>query len=1027
MNNYTTLTLLLLLALITPTVKATDINVYGFEMGLSHRNVLDIAQDDSGFLWIGTVNGLNRFDGYTFVKYDLEEVLGRYDSHAVYEINFDANKNLILSLTNRIVRVGLDGEVLQYVDFGEVDYRRGEERQLRNLVPKDGGWWAILENSENMTFSLVELDENLDIKYTWDLGLLNDVSNLVLQDDLLFFTENYKQLKCFNTKLHEVSEVSFPGVTATFIEDDAIRLIDAEGVKSLDGQLIKSLPLVFYEELSKYEGLKILPQGSDRLVCFSDKIVFAFDFVDNSIELLYEQINNTTGHEVVFHSMFVDEGELLWISSDFGALSVHFDSHDYVSIMSGGDILCSSDYCSMRGITKDPEGNIYCSFYNGIATINTETNKPVLPGLQINDDPYALLWHSDKLFSGSGLVVDLKSKKIIEELNLEEEGVLSLFSVDSLYLFNGGQIFLWQESSYKEILEHPYLKFTYAKADPQGNYIILGTRSNGLWLYDVPNNKLIESDFNKGNSGIVSRRINVVDYLFDNQMLVGTDKGIFYFQDTDLVKLFDSEEEGVPNSFINGMIVEKDQYLWFSTDKGLACIDLGSYEAIKLDQTMIPFSEYNRISFADLEDGSFIFGGLNGMVRFDPEHIRTKQQIHADAHVMISKFRKFDGRADSMKVYSRSYNYGDTINIEYYDSFFQIDFASTAFENPKLNNFSYRLSGYDKDWIDVSDLPNARYNFVPAGKYKFEIKGEAFGAQGKIQPFLLNVHVEKAFYKELWFIFLVLFLSSSAVIFLVRLRLRRIQRRAEMLEKEVVVRTQELQVEKQKSEELLLNILPYDVAEELKESGISKAKKYNEVTVLFADFKGFTKIASVTEPEELVSEIDYCFRAFDEIITRHDLEKIKTIGDAYLCVGGIHDNNNPQANEVVLAALEIQAFMEERKYQRSIENLFFFEIRLGLHTGPIVAGIVGLKKFAFDIWGDTVNTASHIESSSAVGCVNISEDTYKIISEDFECSSRGEIEIKNKGPMSLFFVNSIKPDSPLLNIYNKDAFAEDFN
>ena len=225
----------------------------------------------------------------------------------------------------------------------------------------------------------------------------------------------------------------------------------------------------------------------------------------------------------------------------------------------------------------------------------------------------------------------------------------------------------------------------------------------------------------------------------------------------------------------------------------------------------------------------------------------------------------------------------------------------------------------------------------------------------------------------------------------------------------------------------MLNILPYEVAEELKEHGSSRAKKYKEVTVLFTDFKGFTRIASETEPEELVSEIDYCFRGFDQIVTKYKLEKIKTIGDAYLCVGGIEHAVNSQAKEVVLAALEIQEFMDRRKEERGNAGAFFFEIRLGLHTGPIVAGIVGLKKFAFDIWGDTVNTASHIESTSQVGCVNISEDTYQLIRSDFNCTYRGKVEMKNKEPMDMFFVDSIKEESPLFSLYKNEVLREDFN
>ena len=214
--------------------------------------------------------------------------------------------------------------------------------------------------------------------------------------------------------------------------------------------------------------------------------------------------------------------------------------------------------------------------------------------------------------------------------------------------------------------------------------------------------------------------------------------------------------------------------------------------------------------------------------------------------------------------------------------------------------------------------------------------------------------------------------------------------------------------EKKKSDELLLNILPAETAEELKNEGRSKARNFEMVSVLFTDFKGFTRIAESMSPDKLVAEIDHCFRAFDKIITKYNIEKIKTIGDAYMCAGGltVSDENNPK--EVVKAALEIRDFMGELKKIRIAEKRPFFEIRIGIHTGPVVAGIVGIKKFQYDIWGDTVNIASRMESSGEVGEVNVSETTYGYIKDQFDCIHRGKIEAKNKGAIDMYFVKGNK-------------------
>jgi class 3 adenylate cyclase len=210
--------------------------------------------------------------------------------------------------------------------------------------------------------------------------------------------------------------------------------------------------------------------------------------------------------------------------------------------------------------------------------------------------------------------------------------------------------------------------------------------------------------------------------------------------------------------------------------------------------------------------------------------------------------------------------------------------------------------------------------------------------------------------------------------------------------------------EKKRSDELLLNILPYSIAEELKSKGNAESKLIDEVTVLFTDFKGFTQLSEQFTPQELVAEINECFSAFDQIMIKHNVEKIKTIGDAYMAAGGLPTSNKTHAEDVIQAALEIQQYMAGYTKARKEAGKLFFEIRIGVHSGPVVAGIVGIKKFAYDIWGDTVNTASRMESSGEVGKVNVSESTYHLTQDKFNFTYRGKIAAKGKGEISMYFV-----------------------
>ena len=212
--------------------------------------------------------------------------------------------------------------------------------------------------------------------------------------------------------------------------------------------------------------------------------------------------------------------------------------------------------------------------------------------------------------------------------------------------------------------------------------------------------------------------------------------------------------------------------------------------------------------------------------------------------------------------------------------------------------------------------------------------------------------------------------------------------------------------EKARSDELLLNILPEEVAEELKAKGSAEAVHIDQVTVLFTDFKGFTAMSEVLSPKDLVNDLNLCFSEFDMITSRHGIEKIKTIGDAYMAAGGLPVANTTHATDVIQAAFEMRDFVEAGKARKIAAGLPYFEIRIGIHTGPVVAGIVGVKKFSYDIWGDTVNTASRMESSGEAGQVNISEATYEMVRNDtgLTFTPRGKVQAKGKGEMEMYFV-----------------------
>jgi adenylate cyclase len=324
-------------------------------------------------------------------------------------------------------------------------------------------------------------------------------------------------------------------------------------------------------------------------------------------------------------------------------------------------------------------------------------------------------------------------------------------------------------------------------------------------------------------------------------------------------------------------------------------------------------------------------------------------------------------------------------------------------------NYQFFLEGFDKDWSSWKSVSFKEYTNIPAGKYRFKIRYIISGNSGGELP-LVSIRVLPLWYFSRLAIMVYLFLFSLIILAVYDLLNLRFARKQYYLEQIINKRTEDLIIEKEKTEALLANVLPKNTASEIMEKGKATKIKYNFVTVLFSDIQGFTKIAEEMNPEMLIDELDKFFFYFDSVVEKFGIEKIKTIGDAYMCAGGIPEKNRTNPVEVILAALEMKAYMNKLKQTSEIEGMKYWDIRIGIHTGTVVAGVVGQKKLSYDIWGDTVNTASRMESSGEAGKINISGTTFEFVKEFFSCEYRGKMPVKYKGELEMYFVNGILPD-----------------
>jgi class 3 adenylate cyclase len=408
-------------------------------------------------------------------------------------------------------------------------------------------------------------------------------------------------------------------------------------------------------------------------------------------------------------------------------------------------------------------------------------------------------------------------------------------------------------------------------------------------------------------------------------------------------------------------------------------------------ELLLFFSQIKRF-YQDKQNNTWIIEKGNELVKIDHQSKNGfSKELFLDIYLISDKKDSLYSTQNPM--------------FEYQDNAMRFEFIAPFYLKSDEIQYQYFVEGlknYDS-WSKWSKNGFIELSSVPAGQYILKAKAKnifnSISNQKEIHFTILT-----PFWQTRWFLTTLSVLGLFIIGLTFYFANRRLIRKQQILEKKVKERTVALRKEKNKTETLLLNILPKETAEELKTKNKVKPQNYDKVTILFTDFKGFTKIAETMTPVKLVSEIDYCFRAFDQIISKYKIEKIKTIGDAYMCAGGLPTKNPNNAFDVVKAALDIRNFMLKYQKERKSEGKPFFEIRIGINTGKVVAGVVGTKKYAYDIWGDAVNLASRMESSGEVGKVNISGSTYKIVRYDFDCTHRGKIEAKNKGEVDMYFV-----------------------
>ncbi len=999
-----------------------DFKMYGFEEGLSHRNVFKIGQDSTGFLWIGTINGLNRFDGKKFRHFTTGN--SAVPHNFITDLWIENRHNIWLAYPGGIS--AFDPRKVSLKNF-----KPDSASILRDVTWKPNNFFRISKKylgcigQDNRPGTLVLLR-------TTEPDRLEDMLTLPNKSALVpaIFWDNKLVMEALpgevwlmqGLKIEKAILKNTQNSIVAFQTDQDNRLfalLTDGSIFSLDPETTTFQPYLDNNFPFKNENLQtfLLEENGD-LWLGGYAALWHYQASSQRWENYHTQIKQLVKNTCQVRQVFKDNSGVLWAATDFGLLKITPSQKLFDSYLSDGNEYCNNGYCSMRAMTEGDDGAIYMSYYNSIHKLNPRTGelRPLFPKKDFFNPPFGLLFHRDQLFTGNGLRIrlsDLKTDTLIRT-GVADAGVLTtdgeqniwLGFEDKLYSYNFSEDRLNLFKDPKGVFERVKNDLSFLLYSRFGKFLWVGTNNNGLFKID-PEAGTLEHFTNAQHSKVIlpSNRILGVAETAPQLLWLATSNGLCKINLSDFSSKTYAIQDGLPNNFINAVQSEGDSALWASTDRGLARLSFNTGKIVYLLlEDGLRGKEFNRNSFLKSRDGRFYFGGLNGVIAFYPNAAFWKPKKTSDAPLLLTSFTKYNNSKDSLFQYPNPEDLSGGIQMRASDKFFIFEFALLDFKNPTANAYTYKLEGFDKEWSAPSNETTVRYNNIPAGTYRFRVKASTGGSQWNASEISIPVIIKPAFYTTWWFLALCLIFLAAIIFGWVRWREYELRRREKQLEREVFARTQELQEEKQKSEDLLLNILPYEIADELKKYGRTKARRYEMVTVMFSDFKDFSQIASQMEPEQLVQEIDFCFRKFDEIIGNYGLEKIKTIGDAYMCAGGIGiQNDTIEACNVVAAAIDIQAFMSQMAEDKKKRGQPFFEARIGIHSGPVVAGIVGIKKFAYDIWGDTVNIASRMETASSPGRVNISETTYGLIKNQFDFEPNGRFLTKHKGEISMYF------------------------
>jgi ligand-binding sensor domain-containing protein/class 3 adenylate cyclase len=992
---------------------------------LSNNFIQSLYEDRDGFLWLGTNGGgLNRFDPRTgiFKRYDLGS-----QNRIVTDIAEDKDGNLWFSTTgNGVNKLVKEKErVLTYV-FKGIEARNVQcvfVDAKGRIFAGSSGQGLLIYNKEHDRFDRINDPALHDV--IWCIN--QDKQGIIwvgTNGGLVSMTESGESFVCRRYQHDPVSQNSLSNnsVSSIYITNEQLMIVGTtgNGIDIMDlnrpgffinhhhddsdnSSLADNLVQCVYEDRSGSIWI-----GTNEGLSRFDPLKQVF------VQINHVPDNPNSLNDRTVWSIWEDKQGMLWVGTRKGLNRVDRRNNRVIRYERKANNPNAIGNNSVMTVYVDAQSRVWVGAIDGLFRLETTA-----------DYSKGLFFPVSFRPPGNGFA-DNRVYSIVEDSRRRIMWVGTKEGLSRIDLSNGSFRFFQNNPNQEGSLPSNTVRFIYV--DHNGRTWV-STDGDGLSQIEDKEDKIRFRNL----------KLKLLPRGDEDDLLITSiwedDHGMFWLGtygsgllqfDPDNEKLIRTytEKDGLSNNSVYAVLGDDKGLLWMSTNYGLSCLDPKTGKIRRyLEKDGLQSNEFNTGAFHKNQRGELFFGGIQGLNYFHPTDLKDNVVAPEVVITDVLLFNKPLRSYDNLRVTSAA-SYLSELNLSYRENSLTISFAALHYSNPSSNRFRFIMEGLDDEYIEAGTTSVANYNKIPYGAYTFKVYACNSDGVWSEQPALLKITITPPFWATWWFRTILLVLLVGGVFAFNRARLISVKKQRLQLAREVRDRTWEvmeqkekieqqkqlLEDEKNKVEKLLLNILPEETAEELKSRGKASARSYRQVTVLFTDFVGFTKIAERMNPTDLVAKLDAYFIQFDEIIQKYNLEKIKTIGDSYMAAGGVPIRSKSNPIDTVLAALDIQRYMMELQEKAKETGDESWELRIGINTGEVIAGVIGTKRFAYDIWGNTVNTANRMQITCDPMMVNVSGTTFEQIEPYFECTYRGKIAAKNKGEIDMYYVHRIKPE-----------------